>query len=53
MFDMQLTNYKLVNRAVNMIMESTQVDAETAQKLLDENGSVRKAVDWYRTNAIK
>ncbi len=45
MFDMQLTNHKLVNRAVNMIMESTKVDAETAQQLLDQYGSVRKAVE--------
>ena len=47
MFDMQLTNHKLINRAVNMIMESTQVNAEMAQKLLDEHGSVRKAVENY------
>ena len=47
MFDMQLTNHKLVNRAVNMIMESTKVDAEIAQKLLDQHGSVRKAVESY------
>ncbi|WP_026896963.1 N-acetylmuramic acid 6-phosphate etherase [Daejeonella oryzae] len=45
MFDMQLTNHKLVNRAVNMIMESTKLDAETSMKLLEEFGSVRKAVE--------
>ena len=28
-------------------MESTKVNAETAQKLLDEHGSVRKAVEKY------
>lgn len=45
MFDMQLTNHKLVGRAVNMIMQSTSVDAETAQKLLTKFKSVRKAVE--------
>ena len=45
MFDMQLTNTKLVNRALNMIMQATKLDAETAQKLLDQHGSVRKAVE--------
>lgn len=45
MVDMQLTNHKLVDRAVNMIMQSTLVDAETAQQLLTKYGSVRKAVE--------
>ena len=45
MFDMQLTNHKLVGRAVNMVMQSTNLDAETAQQLLDKHGSVRKAVE--------
>ena len=48
MFDMQLTNHKLVGRAVNMIMESTHSDSETARKLLEKYGSVRKAVDNYK-----
>ena len=51
MFDMQLTNDKLVERAVNMIIESTQADTETARHLLDKYGSVRKAVENY--HAIK
>ncbi len=45
MVDMQLTNHKLVGRAVNMVMQSTNLDQESAQKLLDTYGSVRKAVD--------
>ena len=45
MVDMQLTNHKLVDRAVNMVMQSTNLDQESAQKLLDTYGSVRKAVD--------
>jgi len=51
MFDMQLTNHKLVGRAVNMIMESTQSDRETARQLLEKYGSVRKAVENF--HAIK
>jgi len=45
MVDMQMTNIKLVGRAVNMVMQSTNLDQETAQKLLDKYGSVRKAID--------
>ncbi|MEJ7779922.1 MAG: N-acetylmuramic acid 6-phosphate etherase [Daejeonella sp.] len=45
MVDMQLTNHKLVDRALNMVMQSTNLDQESAQKLLDTYGSVRKAVD--------
>ena len=48
MFDMQLTNHKLVGRAVNMIMESTHSDKETAEQLLEKYGSVRKAVENFR-----
>lgn len=45
MFDMQLTNHKLVDRAVNMIVKETGIDTASAQQLLDTYGSVRKAVD--------
>ncbi len=45
MVDMQLTNHKLLDRALNMVMQSTNLDQESAQKLLDTYGSVRKAVD--------
>ncbi|MXV13733.1 N-acetylmuramic acid 6-phosphate etherase [Hufsiella ginkgonis] len=47
MFDMQLTNHKLVNRAVDMVIKETGLDEHTAQRLLDEFGSVRKAVEEY------
>jgi N-acetylmuramic acid 6-phosphate etherase len=53
MVDMQLSNLKLVKRGTNMIVEELGIDATLAEKLLKENGSVRKAVDWYRANAIK
>ena len=48
MVDMQLSNQKLVERGTRMIMEETGLDTETAQKLLLEEGSVRKAVDRFR-----
>ncbi|MBC7745639.1 MAG: N-acetylmuramic acid 6-phosphate etherase [Flavobacterium sp.] len=48
MFDMQLSNHKLFGRAVNMIMESTNTDIETARQLLNKYGSVRKAVENYK-----
>lgn len=47
MVDMQLSNAKLVDRAVKMIIESANCSAEEAKKLLDQHGSVRKAVDAY------
>lgn len=48
MFDMQLTNHKLVGRAVQMVMEATGTDEEKAQQLLERFGSVRKAVENYQ-----
>ncbi len=51
MVDMQLSNHKLVQRGVNMIMEEIDIKEEEAQKLLEAHGSVRKAVDWYKENA--
>lgn len=47
MVDMQLTNNKLVDRGIKMIIEETAVSYETAGKLLQKYGSVRKAVDHY------
>ncbi|MCU0430838.1 MAG: N-acetylmuramic acid 6-phosphate etherase [Cytophagaceae bacterium] len=47
MVDMQLSNLKLVDRAVRMIMQEIPVDETTAKNLLEKHGSVRKAVDAY------
>lgn len=44
MVDMQLSNNKLVDRGVKMIMDETGVSYEDAEKLLTDHGSVRKAV---------
>lgn len=45
MVDMQLSNDKLVNRGVQMIMEQTGVDTQKAKAMLDKHNSVRKAVN--------
>ncbi|MFV8443150.1 N-acetylmuramic acid 6-phosphate etherase [Flavobacterium sp. LB2P44] len=47
MVDMQLSNSKLVDRGVKMIMEETPTSYDEAAELLKKHGSVRKAVDTY------
>jgi len=47
MVDMQLSNNKLIDRGVRMIMEETGAERSIAEQLLKEHGSVRKAVDNY------
>ncbi len=47
MVDMQLSNSKLVDRGVKMIMEEIPVTYEQGAELLEQQGSVRKAVDFY------
>lgn len=44
MVDMQLTNHKLVDRAVRMVVAETGLDETKASALLKEYGSVRNAV---------
>jgi len=45
MVDMQLSNHKLVLRAISMVCEATGVSESEAAGLLDKYGSVRNAVD--------
>jgi len=45
MVDMQLSNLKLVDRGVRMIMENLSVTKEMAATLLRNHGSVRKAIE--------
>jgi N-acetylmuramic acid 6-phosphate etherase len=45
MVDMQLSNEKLIDRGIRMIMEATGLDETASAKLLSEYGSVRVAVD--------
>ncbi|QBN18217.1 N-acetylmuramic acid 6-phosphate etherase [Flavobacterium nackdongense] len=47
MVDMQLSNSKLVDRGVKMIMAEIPVSYEKASELLEKYGSVRKAVDHF------
>lgn len=47
MVDMQLSNDKLVERGVNMIMKETGVSADRASELLTKFGSVRKAINAH------
>lgn len=51
MVDMQLSNNKLVERGIKMIMEELKVEEKEAGEMLRTHGSVRKALEWYRNNA--
>ena len=48
MVDMQLSNNKLIDRGTKMVMNELSIDEKTAEQLLKENGSVRKAVEAYK-----
>jgi N-acetylmuramic acid 6-phosphate etherase len=45
MVDMQLTNHKLVDRGTHMVMDALHIAEDEAAALLNQYGSVRKAVD--------
>jgi len=47
MVDMQLSNEKLVDRGVKMLMEALSIDYDIAEALLKKHGSVRKAVNTF------
>lgn len=51
MVDMQLSNNKLIDRGIKMIMDELTTNEAHAAQLLKEHGSVRKAVDSVRNNA--
>jgi N-acetylmuramic acid 6-phosphate etherase len=48
MVDMQLSNEKLIERGIGMIISEIGVDYDMARELLTTQGSVRKAVDFYQ-----
>lgn len=50
MIDMQLSNKKLVKRAVLMIMNELQVEESVAESLLSEHKNVRNAIDNYNSS---
>jgi N-acetylmuramic acid 6-phosphate etherase len=45
MVDMQLSNVKLIDRGVKMIMAELNITYDKAQKLLEKYGNVRKSID--------
>jgi N-acetylmuramic acid 6-phosphate etherase len=47
MVDMQLSNEKLVNRAILMVMDQTNCSAQQAKELIEKYGSVRLAIDAF------
>lgn len=49
MIDMQLSNVKLVDRAVRMVMDELSVDEDVATDLLKEFGTIRGAVENYKS----
>ncbi|WOK06695.1 N-acetylmuramic acid 6-phosphate etherase [Imperialibacter roseus] len=51
MVDMQLSNEKLVQRGVRMVMDELKIEEPLASELLQKYGSVRGAVDNYPTHA--
>lgn len=48
MVDMQLSNLKLVDRGVRMIMDELKVEESIAKELLEKYSNVRGAIDNYR-----
>lgn len=47
MVDMQLSNNKLVNRGVKMIMNELNISEKEAQNLLQKHKSVRRSIEQY------
>ena len=45
MIDMQLSNNKLIERAINMVISSLNISYSDAKKLIEKHGSVRKAIE--------
>jgi N-acetylmuramic acid 6-phosphate etherase len=51
MVDMQLSNNKLVDRGVKMIISELNISKDKAKELLKDNGNVRNAINAY--NSLK
>ncbi|MCY4778483.1 N-acetylmuramic acid 6-phosphate etherase [Sphingobacterium sp. UT-1RO-CII-1] len=49
MIDMQLSNVKLVDRAVRMVMEELSVSEGVATSLIKEFGTIREAIENYKS----
>jgi N-acetylmuramic acid 6-phosphate etherase len=48
MVDMRLSNHKLVNRGIKMIMDELNLSEKKAAELLKKHGNVRAALLAYR-----
>ena len=48
MVNMQLTNKKLIERGIRMIVEELNIQREAARILLEKYGSVKKALEFYK-----
>jgi N-acetylmuramic acid 6-phosphate etherase len=48
MVNMQLSNHKLIERGTRMVMQSTQLDEETARNMLLACGSVKMAIQKHQ-----
>jgi N-acetylmuramic acid 6-phosphate etherase len=44
MVDMRLSNHKLVNRGIKMVMNELKITEKKAQALIEKHGNVRKAI---------
>jgi N-acetylmuramic acid 6-phosphate etherase len=53
MVDMQLSNNKLIDRAIQMIQKEHTVESGRARELLDKLGSVRQVIDFLDHPATK
>lgn len=51
MVDMRLSNNKLVDRGIRMLMEELSISRPEAEQLLARHGSVRKVIEEIRKNA--
>ncbi len=49
MVDMKLSNNKLVDRGIRMLMSELQIDRTTASELLEKHGNVREAAKNYKS----
>jgi len=53
MVHMQLTNKKLVERGIRMLVEELNIQREAARLLLLQHGSVKKALEYYREQNLR
>jgi N-acetylmuramic acid 6-phosphate etherase len=53
MVNMQLTNQKLIDRGAHMIVDELGLSYDQAKNLLLLHGSVKKAIDAFRSEQAK